>query len=294
MKGIVLAGGSGTRLHPATTVLSKQLIPIYDKPMIFYPLSILMMAGIREILIISTPRDTPTLRNLFGTGEKFGIQIEYAIQELPNGIAEAFVIGKDFIGDDSVALILGDNLFYGNKLIELITEIKVSNDAVIFGYHVKHPENYGVLEFDANRDPISIQEKPDIPRSSYAVPGLYFYPNDVVSRVNSLTPSLRGELEITSLNMNYLKSGNLKVEIMPRGVAWLDTGTPDDLLSASNFVQAIEQRQGYKIACLEEIAFRKGYLTFDALMLSLENYPESPYKSYIIESTSLDYRTGES
>ncbi len=290
----MLAGGSGTRLHPATTVLSKQLIPIYDKPMIFYPLSILMMAGIREILIISTPRDTPTLRNLFGTGEKFGIQIEYAIQELPNGIAEAFVIGKDFIGDDSVALILGDNLFYGNKLIELITEIKVSNDAVIFGYHVKHPENYGVLEFDANRDPISIQEKPDIPRSSYAVPGLYFYPNDVVSRVNSLTPSLRGELEITSLNMNYLKSGNLKVEIMPRGVAWLDTGTPDDLLSASNFVQAIEQRQGYKIACLEEIAFRKGYLTFDALMLSLENYPESPYKSYIIESTSLDYRTGES
>ena len=290
----MLAGGSGTRLHPATTVLSKQLIPIYDKPMIFYPMSILMMAGIREILVISTPRDTPTLRNLLGTGEKFGIQIEYAIQELPNGIAEAFVIGKDFIGDDSVALILGDNLFYGNKLIELITEIEVSNNAVIFGYHVKHPENYGVLEFDANRDPISIQEKPDIPRSSYAVPGLYFYPNDVVSRVNSLTPSLRGELEITSLNMNYLKSGNLKVEIMPRGVAWLDTGTPDDLLSASNFVQAIEQRQGYKIACLEEIAFRKGYLTFDALMLSLENYPESPYKSYIIESTSLDYRTGES
>jgi glucose-1-phosphate thymidylyltransferase len=286
MKGIVLAGGSGTRLSPSTDAISKQLIPIYDKPMVYYPISVLMMAGIKDILIISTPRDLPLLEQLLGTGENFGVDFEYAIQESPKGIAEAFVIGKKFIDGDSVALILGDNLFYGNGLFELIQKIKPEGNATIFGYHVKNPQHYGVLEFDNEKKIISIEEKPRNPKSSFAVPGLYFYPNDVVSRVTSIKPSPRGELEITTLNEHYLKSGNLEYALLPRGVAWLDTGTSDDLLSASNFVQAIEQRQGYKIACLEEIALRKGFLSRENLGKILKAYPDSPYKKYILDIDS--------
>ena len=286
MKGIVLAGGSGTRLNPSTSAISKQLIPIYDKPMVYYPISVLMMAGIRDILIISTPRDLPLLEQLLGTGENFGVSFEYAIQELPKGIAEAFVIGKKFIGGDSVALILGDNLFYGNGLFELIQNIRPEDNATIFGYHVKNPQHYGVLEFDGEKKIISIEEKPKNPKSNFAVPGLYFYPNDVVSRVNSIKPSPRGELEITTLNEHYLKTNNLEYALLPRGVAWLDTGTSDDLLSASNFVQAIEQRQGYKIACLEEIALRKGFLSRADLGTILRAYPDSPYKKYILDIDS--------
>jgi glucose-1-phosphate thymidylyltransferase len=245
-----------------------------------------MMAGIKDILIISTPRDLPLLKQLLGTGENFGVSFEYAIQVSPKGIAEAFVIGKKFIGGDSVALILGDNLFYGNGLFELIQNIRPKGNATIFGYHVKNPQQYGVLEFDEEKKIVSIEEKPQNPKSNFAVPGLYFYPNDVVSRVNSINPSPRGELEITTLNEHYLKSGNLEYALLPRGVAWLDTGTSDDLLSASNFVQAIEQRQGYKIACLEEIALRKGFLSRENLETILKAYPDSPYKRYILDIDS--------
>lgn len=286
MKGIVLAGGSGTRLSPSTSAICKQLIPIYDKPMVYYPISVLMMAGIKDILIISTPRDLPLLEQLLGTGENFGVNFQYAIQGSPKGIAEAFVIGKKFIGEHSVALILGDNLFYGNGLFELIQNIRPADNATIFGYHVKNPQHYGVLEFDEEKKIVSIEEKPQNPKSSFAVPGLYFYPNDVVSRVKSIKPSTRGELEITTLNEHYLRSGNLEYALLPRGVAWLDTGTSDDLLSASNFVQAIEQRQGYKIACLEEIALRKGFLSRENLETILKAYPDSPYKSYILDIDS--------
>jgi glucose-1-phosphate thymidylyltransferase len=286
MKGIVLAGGSGTRLSPSTSAISKQLIPIYDKPMVYYPISVLMMAGIKDILIISTPRDLPLLEQLLGKGENFGVSFEYAIQESPKGIAEAFLIGQKFIGGDSVALILGDNLFYGNGLFELIQNIRPEDNATIFGYHVRNPEHYGVLEFDQEKKIVSIEEKPRNPKSNFAVPGLYFYPNDVVSRVNSIKPSPRGELEITTLNEDYLKTGNLEYALLPRGVAWLDTGTSDDLLSASNFVQAIEQRQGYKIACLEEIALRKGFLSRENLATILKAYPDSPYKRYILDIDS--------
>jgi glucose-1-phosphate thymidylyltransferase len=246
-----------------------------------------MMAGIKEILIISTPKDLPLFQDLLGTGDRFGIRFEYAIQELPNGIAEAFIIGNKFIGNDSVALILGDNLFYGNGLIELIQNVSVKDGATIFGYHVKNPQQYGVIGFDDEKNVSSIEEKPLAPKSNYAVPGIYFYPNDVLSRVLSIKPSARGELEITTLNTDYLSSGRLKVEILPRGVAWLDTGTSDDLLAASNFVQAIEVRQGYKIACLEEIALRKGFLTKEELLLRLREYAESPYKRYVLELEGL-------
>jgi glucose-1-phosphate thymidylyltransferase len=287
MKGIVLAGGTGSRLSPSTSAICKQLIPIYDKPMVYYPISVLMMAGIKDILIISTPRDLPLLEHLLGTGENFGVRFEYAVQVAPKGIAEAFVIGKKFIGEDSVALILGDNLFYGNGLFDLIQKIRPESKATIFGYHVKNPQHYGVLEFDGNNKIVSIEEKPKDPKSSFAVPGIYFYPNDVVFRVNSIKPSPRGELEITTLNEHYLNTGDLDFALLPRGVAWLDTGTADDLLSASNFVQAIEHRQGYKIACLEEIALRKGFLSKEELAKILATYPDSPYKKYILDIDSL-------
>ena len=287
MKGIVLAGGSGTRLIPSTSSICKQLLPIYDKPMIYYPISVLMMAGIDEILIISTPRDLPVLAQLLGSGEKFGVRFEYEVQNSPNGIAEAFLIGENFIGDDSVALILGDNLFYGNGLYEIIENIRITSKARIFGYHVKNPQHYGVISFNSKKQVESIEEKPINPKSNFAVPGLYFYPNDVVSRARTIIPSKRGELEITSINLDYLSTNDLEVEIMPRGVAWLDTGTADDLLSAANFVQAIEQRQGYKIACLEEIALRKQYLSCDEMTENMEGYPNSPYKEYILDQIKL-------
>jgi glucose-1-phosphate thymidylyltransferase len=246
-----------------------------------------MMAGIDEILIISTPRDLPVLAQLLGNGKRFGVRFEYAVQDSPNGIAEAFLIGENFIGDESVALILGDNLFYGNGLYEIIEKIRITSKARIFGYHVKNPQHYGVISFNSKKQVESIEEKPSNPKSNFAVPGLYFYPNDVVSRAKTIIPSKRGELEITSINLDYLSTNELEVEIMPRGVAWLDTGTADDLLSAANFVQAIEQRQGYKIACLEEIAVRKKYLSCDEMTANLVQYPNSPYKDYILEQIKL-------
>ena len=279
----MLAGGSGTRLNPSTSAICKQLLPIYDKPMIYYPISVLMMSGIREILIISTPKDLPIIESLLGSGNNFGVHFEYLVQNEPKGIAEAFIIGANFIGDESVALILGDNLFYGNGLFDIIQNIKITSKAKIFGYHVKNPQSYGVIGFNDRHEIESLEEKPLKPKSNFAIPGIYFYPNDVISRAKAILPSERGELEITSLNLDYLSTSDLEVQILPRGVAWLDTGTADDLLSAANFVQAIELRQGYKIACLEEISLRKKYLKTEEMLDILENYPNSPYKEYISE-----------
>jgi glucose-1-phosphate thymidylyltransferase len=282
MKGIILAGGSGTRLHPITFAISKQIMPVYDKPMIYYPLSILMMAGIKEILIISTPHDLPHFKRLFGTGENLGVQFSYEEQAIPNGLAQAFVIGEKFIGKDSVALVLGDNIFYGAGLGRLLESNNNPDGGIIYAYHVSDPERYGVVEFDADMTAISIEEKPEKPKSNYAVPGLYFYDNSVVQIAKDLQPSARGEYEITDVNKEYLKQGKLKVSVLDRGTAWLDTGTFDSLMQASQFVQVIEQRQGIKIACIEEIAYRKGFINKEQLISIAQPLLKSGYGQYLL------------
>lgn len=283
MKGIILAGGSGTRLYPITMAISKQIMPIYDKPMIYYPLSVLMQAGINEILIISTPHDLPHFERLLGDGKKYGCNFQYAIQEVPNGLAQAFVIGKSFIGDDKVALILGDNIFYGSGLEDLLIKNNNPDGGVIYAYHVSDPERYGVVEFDEQLNAVSIEEKPTNPKSNYAVPGLYFYDNDVVGIAENLEPSPRGEYEITDVNKEYLKRGKLKVGILDRGTAWLDTGTFNSLMQASQFVQVIEERQGLKVGCIEEIAYKKGFITADQLKEIAQPLLKSGYGQYLIE-----------
>ena len=277
MKGIILAGGSGTRLHPLTLAVSKQLMPVYDKPMIYYPLSILMLAGINEILIITTPHDQPMFKKLLGDGKSLGCNFEYAIQEIPNGLAQAFVIGEKFIGSDSVALILGDNIFYGTGLQQLLQQNSNPDGGVVFAYHVSDPERYGVVEFDENNKAISIEEKPLKPKSNYAVPGLYFYDNSVINIAKGLMPSPRGEYEITDVNKEYLRNGKLKVGILDKGTAWLDTGTFDSLMQAGQFVQVIEERQGLKIGCIEEIAFQMGFINKNQLKLIVEPLIKSGY-----------------
>ena len=283
MKGIILAGGSGTRLYPITKSTSKQALPIYDKPMIYYPMSVLMLAGIRDILIISTPRDVSVFEELFGNGNNLGLNIQYAIQEKPNGLAEAFIIGEEFIGNDKVALVLGDNIFYGYGFSERLKNAVDREEATIFGYHVSDPQAFGVVEFDTDFNVLSIEEKPDVPKSNYAVPGLYFYDNDVVEIAKNVKPSERGELEITSVNNEYLKRGKLKVELFGRGMAWLDTGTPKGLLEASNYVEAVQTRQGLYIACLEEIAYRKGYIDKDKLLKLAKPLMKTEYGQYLVK-----------
>jgi glucose-1-phosphate thymidylyltransferase len=286
MKGIILAGGSGTRLYPLTRGVSKQLIPVYDKPMIYYPLSVLMLAGIREVLIISTPRDIGLFRDLLGDGDEIGMRFSYAEQPSPDGLAQAFLIGEEFIGNDDVCLVLGDNLFYGHNFTALLSSsvktVREERQAVIFGYWVSDPERYGVVEFDQNMKAICIEEKPQEPKSSYAVVGLYFYTNDVVRIAKGVVPSARGELEITSVNQTYLKQGRLKVELMGRGYAWLDTGTHESLLNAGNFIETIEKRQGLKVACIEEIAYEMGYIDAQKLMALAEPLAKNQYGQYLL------------
>ncbi len=283
MKGIVLAGGSGTRLHPLTLAVSKQLMPIYDKPMIYYPLSVLISAGINEILIITTPHDNPSFKTLLGDGTQFGCKFTYAIQEVPNGLAQAFVIGEEFIGNDKVALILGDNIFYGTGLEELLAQKTNTDGGVVFAYHVSDPERYGVVEFDKNHKAVSIEEKPEKPKSNYAVPGLYFYNNDVVKIAKALKLSKRGEYEITDVNKAYLDLGKLEVGILDRGTAWLDTGTHASLMQAGQYVQVIEERQGLKIGCIEEIAYRKGFISKNQLKQLAEPLIKSGYGTYLMD-----------
>lgn len=281
MKGIILAGGSGTRLYPITKGISKQLMPIYDKPMIYYPLSILMLAGIREILIITTPEDNEQFKRLLGDGAVLGCRFEYAVQEVPNGLAQAFVIGESFIGNDKVALILGDNIFYGSGFSQLVQSFNDIDGAAVFAYEVNDPERYGVVEFDGNKKAVSIEEKPSQPKSNYAVPGLYFYDNSVVAIAKSIQPSARGEYEITTVNNEYLQQGKLKVGIMNRGTAWLDTGTFDSLSDASEFVRVIEKRQSQKIGCIEEVAWRMGYISHQQLLELAKLYAKSGYGEYL-------------
>ena len=287
MKGIILAGGSGTRLYPLTKSVSKQLLPIYDKPMIYYPLSILMLAGIQEILIISTPEDISRFENLLGDGSDIGMQFQYKVQESPDGLAQAFIIGEDFIASDNVALILGDNIFYGQGLsgylLEGVANAADKNMATIFGYHVNDPSRYGVVEFDDTYKAVSIEEKPEKPKSSYAVTGLYFYPNDVIKKASEVKPSFRGELEITSVNEMYLNEDRLKVQLLGRGYAWLDTGAHEDLLEASTFIETIERRQGLKVACIEEIAFDKGYISKEKLRSIALSMKNNQYGQYLLK-----------
>ncbi|MBR6328728.1 MAG: glucose-1-phosphate thymidylyltransferase RfbA [Lachnospiraceae bacterium] len=284
MKGIILAGGSGTRLYPLTKAVSKQMMPVYDKPMIYYPLSTLMLAGIREVLIISTPRDLPAFEELLGTGEQLGMSFSYAVQELPNGLAEAFIIGDSFIGNDRVAMVLGDNIFYGQNFSSVLRRAAEREDgATIFGYYVKDPRDYGVVEFDRMNRVISIEEKPENPKSNYAVPGLYFYDNDVVDIAKNVKPSARGEIEITSVNNEYLKRGKLHVETLGRGFAWLDTGTHDALLDAADFVSAFQKRQGLYISCIEEIAYKRGFIDKDKLIALAQPLLKTAYGAYLMD-----------
>ena len=287
MKGIILAGGSGTRLYPITKGISKQLAPIYDKPMIYYPLSVLMLSGITEVLIISTPDDLPRFEQLLGDGSDLGMSFSYIVQPSPDGLAQAFILGEDFIGDDDACLVLGDNIFYGHGLTELLAasviNAKEKNDATVFGYHVQDPERYGVAEFNESGKVTSLEEKPENPKSNYAVVGLYFYPNDVVKKAKDVKPSNRGELEITTLNQDYLQEDRLRVELMGRGYAWLDTGTHESLLEASNYIQTIENRQGLKVACIEEIAYEMGYISKEKLLELAQPLKKNQYGQYLIK-----------